>query len=124
MPFMVGRVLLAALRQVGKMPNQTQIPVIQTPDGNMTQLQQNSNKVLRNLNNQITDLQEEVGELIIIGEIKLSPLNLSQFQSQAGNDWILANGQSAVGTQYAQMFKTNTVPNITVMGTNAFIKVN
>lgn len=104
--------------------NQTQIPVIQTPDGNLTQIQQNSNKVLRNLNNQITNIQTDLNELLIIGEIKFSPLSLVQFQAQAGNDWILANGQSAVGTQYAVMFKVTTVPNISVSGTNAFIKVN
>jgi hypothetical protein len=38
------------------MANQRQIPVIQHPDGNVTQLQQNTNKVLRNLSNQIDTL--------------------------------------------------------------------
>lgn len=35
--------------------NQTQIPVIQTKDASIVQLQQNTNKVLRNLHNQINE---------------------------------------------------------------------
>lgn len=104
--------------------NQTQIPIIQTPDGNTTQIQQNSNKVLRNLNNQITSLQLDVNEMILIGEIKFANLTLSQFQKTAGTDWILANGQSSVGTQYALLTGNKVVPNISVTGTTAFIRVN
>lgn len=106
------------------MANQVQIPVIQTPDGNVTQLQQNSNKVLRNLNNQINVLQGQMDQTEIIGEIKVASLTLSQFQSVAGTGWILANGQSSVGTKYAQLTGNNTVPTITVSGTTAFIRVN
>jgi len=104
--------------------NQVQVPVIQTPDQNVTLLQQNSNKVLRNLNNQINDLQVLVNETEIIGEIKIASLTLAQFQSVAGTGWILANGQSSVGTQYAKLTGNNTVPTITVAGATTFIKVN
>lgn len=104
--------------------NQTQVPVIQTPDGNVTQLQQNSNKVLRNLDIKVVELQNQVSEMEIIGEIKLAGLTLAQFQATAGKDWIEANGQSSVGTAYAAFTKNLTVPNITVTGANAFIKVN
>lgn len=104
--------------------NQVQVPVIQSQDSNVTQLQQNSNKVLRNLNNQINVLQSQMTQTEIIGEIKLATLTLAQFQSIAGTNWILANGQSSVGTTYAQLTGNNTVPTITVAGTTAFIKVN
>ena len=104
--------------------NQTQIPVIQSADTTTTQLQQNSNKVLRNLNNQITSLTTSVNQLQILGEIKLSPLTLSQFQTEAGSTWIAANGQSCIGTDYSNLTKNNTVPTITITGTNAYIKVN
>lgn len=104
--------------------NQRQIPVIQTPDSNITQIQQNSNKVLRNLSNQVDSLNTSVDQLTILGEIKLASLTLAQFQSVAGTDWIAANGQSSVGTAYANLTKNLVVPNITVTGANAFIKVN
>lgn len=104
--------------------NQIQVPVIQTSNGDMTQFQQNTNKVLRNLNNQIVSVQSLVDETEIIGEIKIASLTLDQFQSVAGTGWILANGQSSVGTQYAQLTGNNTVPTITVTGATTFIKVN
>ncbi len=106
------------------MSNQIQIPLIHSKDGNLTQTQTNTNKVLRNLNNQIVALQNSVNQLTILGEIKLSPLTLAQFQNEAGNTWILANGQSVVNTDYAKLTGINVVPNITISGTNAFIKVN
>ncbi len=105
-------------------PNQTQIPNIKTPDDSVNQVQQNVNKVFRNINNQVMDLQDSVSNMLILGEIKFSPLTLLQFQDQAGTNWILADGQSSIGTKYASVFGINTVPNISVAGTNAFIKVN
>ena len=104
--------------------NQRQVPVIQTADNNITQVQQNSNKVLRNLSNQVDGLTTAVDQMEIIGEIKLASLTLAQFQNIAGTNWISANGQGCIGTQYSNLTKNNTVPNISVTGTNAFIKVN
>lgn len=104
--------------------NQVQVPVIQTPDSNITQIQQNANKVLRNLNNQINVLQSQVSQMEILGEIKLASLTLTQFQAIAGTNWILANGQSSVGTAYETLTGSKTVPTITVAGSTAFIKVN
>lgn len=106
------------------MSNQVQVPVIQTSDSNITQLQQNSNKVFRNLNNQISENTDAINQMTIIGEIKFANITLTQFQTIAGTNWILANGQSSVGTLYAQLTGNKTVPNITVTGTTAFIKVN
>lgn len=104
--------------------NQTQIPVIQTDNQDLTQVQQNTNKVLRNLNEQIILLQDSLAQLTIVGEIKFAPITIEQFQEVAGDTWIEANGQSSIGTTYALKFGFNTVPNIVVAGTNAFIKVN
>lgn len=104
--------------------NQRQVPVIQTDNGDMTQFQQNTNKVMRNLSNQIDSLQTSINEMTILGEIKLASLTLTQFQLIAGTQWIAANGQSSVGTAYANLTKNQTVPTIIVAGANAFIKVN
>lgn len=104
--------------------NQCQIPVIQTSENNITQIQQNANKVLRNLNNQINVLQTDVSQMTILGEIKLASLTLTQFQAIAGINWILANGQSSVGTAYETLTGNKVVPNITVAGSTSFIKVN
>lgn len=104
--------------------NQRQVPVIQTPDQNVTQLQQNSNKVLRNLSNQIDSLQILMNETEIIGEVKFANLTLEEFQTITGTNWILANGQSSVGTKYSQLTGNNTVPTVTVAGVNSFIRVN
>ena len=103
---------------------QSQIPVIQTADPYLVQTQININKILRSLNSQISSLQEFVGETTIIGEIKFANLTLAEFQSVAGDYWILANGQTCVGTSYSGLTKNNTVPNISVTGTTAFIRVN
>lgn len=106
------------------MANQVQIPVIQHTDPNVVQLQQNANKVLRNLNNQIVSIQTSISQLEILGEIKLASLTLAQFQTIAGDTWILANGQSSVGTDYETLTSNKTVPTITITGATAFIKVN
>lgn len=103
--------------------NQTQIPIIQTGDQN-TQIQQNTNKVLRNLNNQVTALQNFTGMLLGIGDVSFSALGLIQYQAIHGKTWILANGQSSVGTAYASFTGLLTVPTISVSGCNAYIKVN
>lgn len=104
--------------------NQVQIPIIQNQDGSLTQVQQHANKVFRNLNNQIVLLQTDIDQMTILGEVKLASLTLSQFQSIAGTNWILANGQSSVGTAYETLTGNKTVPNVTLTGVTTFIKVN
>lgn len=104
--------------------NQIQIPVIQTPNGEVTLLQQNANKVLRNINNQVVGLQTSVSQIQGLGDVILSPLTLAQFQTIHGSSWIVANGQSSVGTSYETLTNNKTVPTITVGGSTAFIKVN
>ena len=104
--------------------NQRQVPVIQMPEPNSVQLQQNTNKVLRNLSNNIDSIQVSINEANIIGEIKVANLTITQFQMVAGVDWFLCNGQSCVGTAYSLLTGNNTVPTLTVGGINTFIKVN
>lgn len=104
--------------------NQTQIPSVKTEMDSLNQVQQNVNKVFRNVDNKVTNLTTSVDQLEIIGEIKLSPLTLAQFQDQAGSAWIESNGQSSVGTSYAQLTGNKTVPSISISGTNSYIKVN
>lgn len=106
------------------MSNQVQIPAVQTENDSLNQVQQNINKVLRNLNNQIVSSQTSIDQMTIVGEIKLASLTLAQFQSIAGTNWILANGQSSVGTQYALLTGNNTVPTISVTNAVAFIRIN
>lgn len=104
--------------------NQIQISSVTTTNNDLNQVQQNVNKVFRNLSIQIESSSEAISEMTIVGEIKLADLTISQFQGVAGKDWILANGQSSVGTAYQQLTGNTTVPTISVAGTNAFIRVN
>lgn len=104
--------------------NQRQIPVIQTENGTVTQLQQNSNKVLRNLSNNIDSIQTAIDEMTIVGEIKIANLSESQFQNIAGTNWLLANGQSCVDTNYSRLTGNKVVPTTSLTGINAFIRVN
>lgn len=106
------------------MANQTAIPVIQSQSQEVTLLQQNANKVLRNLSNKIDLNTNDINQMTIVGEIKLASLTLVQFQATAGVDWILANGQTSVGTAYETLTGNKTVPTVTVPGVTAFIKVN
>lgn len=106
------------------MSNQVQIPSIKHDDDAVNQIQQNINKVLRNLNNQVVSNQSDIAQTIIIGEIKFASLTLAQFQMIAGPTWIEANGQSSVGTAYAIKTGNLNVPTVTLAGTVAFIKVN
>lgn len=104
--------------------NQTQIPAVQTPDDALNQVQQNINKVLRNLNNQIVSNTTAVTQATIIGEIKLASLTLAQFQSMAGTNWVLANGQNVVGSAYSGLTGNTTAPTITVTNATAFLRIN
>jgi hypothetical protein len=104
--------------------NQTQIPTIQSQDATVTQLQQNANKVLRNLFNQITVLSDALNSLSVVGSIQIANLTVAQFQAVAGTNWLLCNGQTCVDTAYATETGNKTVPTLTVAGINTFIRVN
>lgn len=91
---------------------------VQTTDRNVNQLQ-------HNINASLTSLGNEINKVTIIGEMKLAPLTLAQFQQQAGPGWVLCNGASCVGTQYNKNTNALTVPNQAALGTaNYFIRVN
>ena len=104
--------------------NQVQIPSVTTQNDALNQVQQNINKVLRNINNQIVSVQSFVNENTIIGEVKIANLSVTQFQAITGSNWVLCNGQSCIGSSYAQMTGQNTVPTISVGSLNNFIRIN
>lgn len=105
--------------------NQTQIPVIQSSDASdLTQIQQNTNKVLRNIYNQLTTIQIQADEAEIIGEIKVANISVSTFQSMAGTNWVLCDGASCVGSSYSQLTGNNNVPNVSIGSFNSFIRIN
>lgn len=104
--------------------NQRQIPVIQTSNGDITQIQQNTNKVLRNISDQADQLQIQLDETDIIGEIKIANLSEAIFQGIAGDAWLICNGQSCVDTAYSKLTGLNVVPTLVVGGINTFIKVD
>lgn len=106
------------------MANQVQISSITTEDDALNQVQQNINKVLRNLNNQIVSIQTFVSQSDILGEIKIANLTQPMFQGIAGNNWLLCNGQDCVDTDYSRLTGLNVVPTLTVGGFNTFIRVN
>ncbi len=105
--------------------NQSQIPVLQHPDGVITQLQQNTNKGLKNFSNQTTAATNAIQSMTIVGEVKQAALSESQFQSVAGTNWLFCNGQSCVNTNYSRLTGNSFVPTITpAAGVNSFILVN
>lgn len=104
--------------------NQVQIPVIQSQNMDIVQLQQNANKVLRNINNQVGYVQTAINEMTIIGEVKIANLTVDQFQAITGNNWLLCNGQSCVNTAYSKLTGNNTVPTLSLGSVNNFIRVN
>lgn len=104
--------------------NQRQIPVIQTENQSVTQLQQNSNKVIRNISNNVDLAQKSIDEMTIIGEVKIANLTVVQFQNISGTNWLLTNGQSCVDTAYSRLTGNNTVPNISLGSINNFIRVD
>lgn len=104
--------------------NQIQIPQVTTNNNDLNQVQQNINKVFRNLNNQVVSLQRFESQNTILGEIKIANLTQAQFQGLAGDGWLLCNGQKCVDTDYSKLTKLTVVPNFTVSGINTFIRVN
>lgn len=106
------------------MANQVNIPVIQTTMQPLTQIQQNINKVFNNIYGQLVSLAGNVSELQGLGDIIFSPLTLAQFQTIHGDGWILANGQSCVGTSYETLTGNKTVPTVTLSGATSYIRVN
>lgn len=104
--------------------NPNQIPVIQSSSQELVQVQLNINRILRNLNNKIMNINDLITNGSNVGEVRFSSMNITQFQLSTSTDWVLADGQNCIGTKYANLTKNNTVPSISVSGVNAFIKVN
>ncbi len=93
------------------------VPKIQSTDRVVNQLQ-------TNISNAVQTLGNDLNLLTIIGEVKLSPLNETQFQSQASDAWLLCDGRSCMNTEYFKITGRTTIPNLTpVNGNNFFIRV-
>jgi hypothetical protein len=89
--------------------NQTQIPVLIHPDPVVTQLQQNVNRVLRNI---ASNSSSTPTPSTAIGEVKSAFLTESQFQSQMGTNWVLCDGRSVTGSAFAALFGSSTLPDM------------
>lgn len=48
----------------------------------------------------------------VVGEIRAAMLTLTQFQQQAGSDWVLADGSSATGTRYNSITGNANLPDL------------
>jgi hypothetical protein len=53
-----------------------------------------------------------MGALLPVGSVIHSMLTESQFQSQAGNGWVLADGRSCAGTVYNTITGAGAVPDL------------
>jgi len=94
------------------------LPIVQTTDRNVNQLQTNINQAIQQVAN-------AVYLVTIIGEIKLSPLTLAQFQEQSGPQWVLCNGQTCTGSTYSSLTNNQKVPNISDLnGSHYYIRIN
>jgi hypothetical protein len=99
--------------------NTVTFPKIQVTD-------QNLNRIQNNIANTFNDVGNDINLISIVGEVKFSPLTLSQFQQQAGIVWVKADGiTSVVNTQYNKLTNALVAPNVTApAGTNAYIRIN
>ena len=85
------------------------------------------NQLQTNIINGIYKLQNGLDPVTSsIGDIQLSALSLSQFQDLRGPGWVLANGQSASGSQYQKITGKGTVPNqvSAFTGISPYIRIN
>ena len=80
------------------------IPKVQTQDRNINQLQQNIIDAFNRLQVQSFNAGTAVGES------KAAYLTESQFQAQAGTNWVLQDGRSCVGSTYESITGNKNVP--------------
>lgn len=94
------------------------LPIVQTTDRNVNQLQTNVNQAIQQVAN-------AVFLVTIIGEVKLSPLTLAEFQNQTGKQWVLCDGSNVNGSTYTMLTNNQKVPNISKLaGCSYYIRIN
>jgi len=96
--------------------NQTQIPVIQTNSAELTQVQQNINKVLRNLFNQISQIQAQTGINI--------DLNGSPVATEPGLNFIEGTNVTITATNNVGNDRVDVTINAPTATTNSFETMN
>lgn len=60
----------------------------------------------------LSNIQAQINQLTIIGETKSAFLTESQFQSQAGLNWVLCDGRDVTGSTFATLFGSNNIPDM------------
>ena len=86
------------------------IPLVQTDDKNINQLQQN---IIQGIKKALGDFLFSVNTYgTTIGEVKSAMLTLSQFQSQMGTGWVLCDGSACQNSKYSKLTGNNNVPDM------------
>jgi hypothetical protein len=60
----------------------------------------------------LSNLQAQINQNTIIGETKSAFLTESQFQAQAGLNWVLCDGRDVTGSAFATLFGSNLLPDM------------
>lgn len=98
--------------------NAVPVSKVQTQDRTVNQLQDN-------IVTAVQAVSQQLNQITIIGEVKLSPLNLDQFQRQSGKNWVPCNGASCVNTTYSKITGNIVVPTIAdLTGSHYYIRIN
>ena len=97
----------------------TVFPKIQTSNQELNRIQNNTANTVNSVTNQISQIS-------VIGEVKFSPLTLTQFQQQAGVGWVAADGTtSVINSAYNKLTNALVAPHVTApSGSNAFLRIN
>lgn len=81
------------------------IQKVQSNDRNFNQAQQNIIDGINKLQSQVMLLST------VVGESRSAYLSEDQFQQQAGDNWVLQDGRSCIGTAYETLTGNRNVPN-------------
>ena len=64
------------------------------------------------INPSLANIQAQINQMSIVGEVKSAFLTLAQFQAQAGANWILCDGSNVAGSAYNTLTGNVTVPDM------------
>lgn len=94
------------------------VPQVQHSDRIVNQIQQNLTSAFDKLQ------QNQLLNTSTVGDIRESALTTAQFQSFYGFQWVLADGQSVIGSDFQHLTGLTVVPDKTGGDTNFFIRIN
>lgn len=87
------------------------IPLVQINSFDEKQYARQLNQVQRNIIDGIKQIQQQTfNASTVIGQEITAYLTESQFQDQAGTNWVLADGRNITGSAFAKLFGSNTLP--------------